>query len=70
MYKALVSFLINHKKKVVVAMAVITLFFLSQIFRIQMFTQFLDLFPQDHPYVQVHKKLPGISEGPIRLPWF
>jgi uncharacterized protein len=56
MYKALVSFLINHRKKVVVAMAVITLFFLSQIFHIQMFTQFLDLFPQDHPYVQVHKK--------------
>ncbi|MBI5601962.1 MAG: MMPL family transporter [Deltaproteobacteria bacterium] len=56
MYKALVSFLINHKKKVVIAMAVITLFFLSQIFRIQMFTQFLDLFPKDHPYVQVHQK--------------
>jgi uncharacterized protein len=56
MYKALVSFLIKHKKKVVVAMTVITLFFLSQIFRIQMFTQFLDLFPQTHPYVQVHQQ--------------
>ena len=56
MYKALVSFLINHRKKVMVAMTVITLFFLSQIFRIQMFTQFLDLFPQNHPYVQVHQQ--------------
>jgi hypothetical protein len=37
-------------------MAVITLFFLSQVFRIQMFTQFLDLFPQNHPYVQVHQQ--------------
>ncbi|MBI5606036.1 MAG: MMPL family transporter [Deltaproteobacteria bacterium] len=56
MVKALVSFLITHRKKGVGAMAVITLFFLSQIFRIQMFTQFLDLFPQNHPYVQVHQQ--------------
>ncbi|MBI5604050.1 MAG: hypothetical protein HY879_11905, partial [Deltaproteobacteria bacterium] len=56
MYKVLVGFLINHKKKILVAMGVITLFFLSQIFRIQMFTQFLDLFPQNHPYVQVHQQ--------------
>lgn len=39
MYKALVGFLIKHKKKVVVAMGVINLFFLSQIFRIQMFSR-------------------------------
>jgi uncharacterized protein len=56
MYKGLVSVLIKHRKTVVIAMTVITLFFLTQMFRIQMFTQFLDLFPQDHPYVQVHKK--------------
>lgn len=56
MYKALVTFLIKHKKAVVVSMAVITVFFLSQIFRIEMFTQFLDLFPQNHQYVQVHQK--------------
>ena len=56
MFKGLVSFLINHRKSVMIAMAVITLFFLSQIFRIQMFTQFLDLFPYNHPYVQVHKQ--------------
>ena len=37
-------------------MAVITLFFLTQIFRIQMFTEFLDLFPKNHPYVQIHEK--------------
>ena len=56
MYKGLVHFLINHKKAVVMTMAVITVFFLTQIFRIQMFTQFLDLFPQNHPYVQVHQQ--------------
>jgi uncharacterized protein len=35
-------------------MAAITLFFLSQVFRIEMFTEFLDLFPQNHAYVKVH----------------
>ena len=56
MYRGLVTFLIKHKKVVVIAMAVITLFFLTQIFRIQMFTEFLDLFPKNHPYVQIHEK--------------
>lgn len=56
MYKGLVRFLVKHRKAVIVTMAVMTLFFLTQIFRIEMFTQFLDLFPKDHPYVQVHQK--------------
>ncbi len=55
LYNTLVKFLIHHRKAVVITMAVITLFFLSQIIRIQMFTQFLDLFPKNHPYVQIHK---------------
>jgi uncharacterized protein len=55
MYNALVRSLVRHKRIVLIAMTVITIFFLSQIFRIQMFTQFLDLFPHNHPYVQVHK---------------
>jgi predicted RND superfamily exporter protein len=37
-------------------MAIITGFFLTQIFRMQMFTQFLDLFPANHRYVQIHKQ--------------
>ncbi|MBI5584917.1 MAG: transporter, partial [Deltaproteobacteria bacterium] len=56
MYRGLVQFLIRYRKAVLIAMALITVFFLTQVFRIQMFTQFLDLFPQNHPYVQVHKK--------------
>jgi len=55
MYK-LVGFLIRFRVAVVVIMAVITVFFLTQIAHMQMFTQFLDLFPKDHPYVKVHKQ--------------
>jgi len=39
-----------------IAMIVITGFFATQIFRMQMFTQFLDLFPANHPYIQIHKE--------------
>ena len=56
MYEALVHFLIRHRKTILASMAIITLFFLFQAVHTQMFTQFLDLFPKDHPYVQVHKK--------------
>jgi uncharacterized protein len=56
MFTALVRFLIKYRKSVLVAISVITLFFMSQILRIEMFTQFLDLFPHSHPYVQVHKQ--------------
>ncbi len=56
MYKGLVGFLIKHRRVVLCAMALITLFFLTQVFRTQMFTQFIDLFPQNHPFVQIHKQ--------------
>ncbi len=56
MYQKLVNFLIDYKKVVLIVMALITLFFLTQIFRIQMYTQFIDLFPTNHPYVQVHQQ--------------
>ena len=38
-------------------MAVITAFLMAQMMRIEMFfSRFLDLFPSNHPYVQVHKQ--------------
>lgn len=37
-------------------MALVTIFFAFQITKMEMFTQFLDLFPSNHPYVEVHKQ--------------
>ncbi len=37
-------------------MGAATVFFMTQIARMEMFTQFLDLFPKNHPYVEIHKK--------------
>ena len=37
-------------------MILITGFLTTQIFRMEMFTRFLDLFPSTHPYVQIHKQ--------------
>jgi predicted RND superfamily exporter protein len=53
---AIVSFLIRFRIAVLIIMGVITVFFAAQIMRMEMFTQFLDLFPSTHPYVQVHKQ--------------
>jgi len=56
MFRKLVGFLIRFRFLVLVAMILITSFFLTQIFRMEMFTQFLDLFPSTHPYVKIHKQ--------------
>jgi predicted RND superfamily exporter protein len=56
MYHQLVGFLIRFRKIGLLSLALVTLFFASQILKMEMFTQFLDLFPSNHPYVEVHKK--------------
>ncbi|MCX8021736.1 MAG: MMPL family transporter [Syntrophorhabdaceae bacterium] len=56
MFEVITRFLIRHKRTVLIVMAFITLFFITQIARMEMFTQFLDLFPKNHPYVEIHKK--------------
>jgi predicted RND superfamily exporter protein len=55
-FEKLVGFFIRFRVAVLVIMAVVTGFFLTQIFHMEMFTQFLDLFPTTHPYVQIHKQ--------------
>jgi predicted RND superfamily exporter protein len=56
MLKRIIGFVIKFRIMALIAMIIITGFFATQIFHMEMFTQFLDLFPATHPYVQVHKK--------------
>jgi len=56
MFERLVRFLIRFRVIGLMAMAIITGFFATQIIHMEMFTKFLDLFPHNHPYVQIHKK--------------
>jgi hypothetical protein len=56
MFERLVKFLIDFRRAVLVVMTIITGFFIFQISGMQMFTQFLDLFPKNHPYVEIHKE--------------
>ena len=51
-----INFFIRFRKIVLVIMGLMTAFFITQIARMEMFTQFLDLFPSNHPYVKVHKE--------------
>jgi predicted RND superfamily exporter protein len=53
---SIVGFLIRFRIAVLIVMACITLFFVSQITHMQMFTQFIDLFPYNHPFVKIHKQ--------------
>ena len=53
---AIVRFIIKYRTAVLIIMGVVTLFFITQIAHMEMFTQFLDLFPSNHPYVQIHKR--------------
>ena len=56
MFEKLVGLLIRFRVIGLVILAVITGFFAFQITKMQMFTRFLDLFPSNHPYVEVHEK--------------
>ncbi len=55
MFTKFVAFLIKFRRSVLIGMALITGFFMLQITHMEMFTQFLDLFPKNHPYVEIHK---------------
>jgi uncharacterized protein len=55
-FRKIVGFLIKFRLIVLILMGLVTAFFVTQIFQMEMFTQFLDLFPYNHPYVQIHKR--------------
>lgn len=56
MYKRLVAFLIRFRVIGLIAMAILTGFFMTQIAKMEIFTRFIDLFPMNHRYVEVHKQ--------------
>ena len=56
MVKSFVAFLIRFRVIGLIVMIVLTGFFASQIARMEMYTRFLDLFPHNHPFVQVHER--------------
>ena len=56
MFEKIVRLLIRFRVAGLIALALVTAFFAYQMKNIEMFTQFIDLFPSNHPYVQIHKK--------------
>jgi predicted RND superfamily exporter protein len=56
MFEKLVSLLIRFRVAGLVVLTLMTAFFGFQITKMEMFTRFLDLFPSNHPYVEVHQK--------------
>ena len=56
MIRKLIGFIIKIRIIALIAMILITGFFATQITHMEMFTQFLDLFPANHSYVKTHKR--------------
>jgi predicted RND superfamily exporter protein len=54
-FRRLIGLVIRFRLMVLIVMILLTGFFATQALHMQMFTQFLDLFPSTHPYVQIHK---------------
>jgi predicted RND superfamily exporter protein len=55
-FKIVVEFIIKIRWALLALMLLVTGFFATQIIHMEMFTRFLDLFPHNHPYVEIHKK--------------
>jgi len=56
MYEKPVGLLIRFRLIGLIILTVVTAFFGFQITKMEMFTRFLDLFPSNHSYVEVHQK--------------
>ncbi len=49
--------LFRHPRTILVAIALATLFFAAQIPGLRMYSDFADLLPQSHPYIQLHNEI-------------
>lgn len=47
----------RHPKKILSVVALITLFFAYQIPSVKMYSDFADLLPQEHPYIELHNEI-------------
>ena len=50
------QFIIGNRRLLLVAMLLLTILFGYFITKVEMFTEFADLLPQKHPYIQVHNR--------------
>ena len=61
--KKFAGFIVQHRIWVLSCIAATTLFFLYEFSRLPVKTNFADLLPQKHPYIQVHNKIRNIFGG-------
>jgi len=61
--KSFAAFLVKNRIWVLGAIALVTVFFLTQASKISIKTDFNDLLPQKHPFIKVHNKIRDIFGG-------
>lgn len=53
----------RHPKAILAAIVALTLFFAAQIPGVKMYSDFADLLPQTHPYIELHNRIKGSFGG-------
>ena len=51
------QFIFSHPRKILALIFLITIFFATQIPAVRMVSDFADLLPQEHPYIQLHNQI-------------
>lgn len=59
----LAQWIVKNRFPVLITTVLLTLFFGTFAFKIQMYTAFSDLLPKDHPYIRVHNKFSKVFGG-------
>lgn len=61
--KRLAEWIVRRRLPILLAISLITLFFGYYAFKIEMYTAFSDLLPQNHPYIKVHNESRRVFGG-------
>lgn len=67
MVKKISIWIMGHRFIVLGTIFILTIFFASQVFKMEIKTQFEDLLPQNHPFIKVHNKYEKQLGAPFKV---
>src|SRR5207244_3787957 len=57
------EWIVKKRLPILIAIALLTIFFGHQARKVEMYTVFSDLLPKDHPFIRVHEKFSKVFGG-------
>ena len=67
MTRKIASWILTHRVLVMGIIAVLTLFFVWEMRKVEVKTIFQDLLPESHPYIKVHKRYEAQLGDPLKV---